>query len=776
MRGHPRGGDAAVSSWETNPLDKPSDGFSAEGGPAAEIGSENEAPAGQSDQPVLNDGESAKADVSDGGRHEAPPNPNPPTPPEDTSEKSESPSTQPDEGCRRIASRGDTEVGALSGSDSTAEPSKPREKTKPSRDDIPDESSNSLGSETEEGQSKLNNRGRKGPSQTGGRRTGDPTSSEPWPQRQPTSRPELICRKHGWQREVILSANEECQIKEVQHNGKSLVMVNGECRLSSFTGRLSIVFEDDERNEFPVFDDKPLIFKQRNRWTGDGRKVNGITTGHFVVIAPNEWERTGRVPVEPEGCADASFRAHYFFRDNSDSGEDIGGFRECEIALIASGLELNGERVFDDSKDGELFVGPVPDMTASQDIVWIRVGAEEKNGWKGENFKPAEKTFAEVLGRRQGRFFVRVYNDELKLLDSCEFRYLRNLKEIHVNDKPYTERTILAPSPTGHLPTKVRFISADGASIHPILPPGVAHAKLEGGNLIVEPHPSGDDISFALGPDTGRVDVVLHLPRIWWQMERDASEDGMWHDAPLAMTRPEFREYADVNTTMRLRLPRRIKSVRVGFGDELDRVYRTEKEEATDISLLVIPLADFVDYSQIDQRLNEDALLNVECDETALTLIRISRDPVPMIISFTCEPATVIPWEQATLRWTTRDTEAASVAIDPEIGVVESSGSLEVMPLKTTTYALRLTASGLEDMTKTVTVTVSSLPQSDEKPSARVIRANGGWKHGKGFSYGELEAAGLATADAAHRSIPIDRRRRSTHRENVETIRRSIDA
>ena len=46
----------------------------------------------------------------------------------------------------------------------------------------------------------------------------DSTSSQPRLQRQPISRPELICRKHGWQWGVILSANEECQIKEVRHN------------------------------------------------------------------------------------------------------------------------------------------------------------------------------------------------------------------------------------------------------------------------------------------------------------------------------------------------------------------------------------------------------------------------------------------------------------------------------------------------------------------------------------------------------------------------------
>ena len=181
-------------------------------------------------------------------------------------------------------------------------------------------------------------------------------------------------------------------------------MVNGECRLSSFGGHLTIVFENDEQDEFALFDDKPLIFKLRNDWTGDGRKVGGITNGHFVVIAPNEWERIDLVPVEPEGCTDTSFTAHYFFRDGSESAENTGGFRECEVALTTSSFELAGERVFDDSEDGELFVGAVPSLKSFSDIAWVRVGEEAKNGWKGENFNPDERTLAEVVDDRQGRF------------------------------------------------------------------------------------------------------------------------------------------------------------------------------------------------------------------------------------------------------------------------------------------------------------------------------------------------------------------------------------
>ncbi len=549
-------------------------------------------------------------------------------------------------------------------------------------------------------------------------------------------------------------------------------MVNGECRLSLFSDWLTIVFENGEQDDFALFDDKPLIFKLRDKWTGDGRNVGGITNGHFVVITPNKWERMGRVPVKPEGCTDTSFLAHYFFRDGSGSSEDIGGFREYEIASITSGFELAGGRVFDDSENGELFVGAVPNLKSLPNIAWVRVGEEGENGWKGENFKPNKRTLAEALNGRQGRFFIRVYDAEAKLLDSGEFRYLRSLKEIRVNGEPYTEHTILIPSSTGHPPTKVRFIRFDGATIRPILPLELTHAEAQGGDLVVKPHVSGDDISCVLESNTNSVDIVLNLPRIWWRMERDGNDSGEWRDTSLAMTRQEFREHAHANATMLLRLPRRIKSVRVGFDDELERAHHRERRE----NASPIPLADFVDYSQIDRRLNEDASFNVECGGAVLTLIRISADPAPKIISFTHEPETVGAGEQATLRWKTRNVEAGGVVIDPEIGAVESSGSLVVALFKTRTYTLRLTASGTDDVTKTVTVTVRPPPQAGEKPIARVRRAGGGWKHGKGFSYGEIRAAGLTVADATRRSMPIDQRRRSTHRANIKTIGRSIDA
>ena len=619
------------------------------------------------------------------------------------------------------------------------------------------------------------------PRQIGGRRP-RPTRNQPSPKENPgarsqfTPRPELICRKvpGSWQWEVLLLAAEECRIKEVRHGGESLVPTNGEYRLSSFlAGELSIDYEDRKQDKFPLFDGRPMVFKSRNDWRGNGQRVSGITSGHYIVITPKEWKRTGRAPVEQEGCADTDFMAHYFYLRKGETAGDIDRFEGYELPLTKSGFELTGDRVFDDSKDGELFVGAPPRLLPASGIVWARIGEEREGGWQGENFKLAARSLADVLQGREGRFFVRVYDDDAKLLDSGEFRYLRNLREIRVNDELYRADTLLVPPSAGHTSAQVKFIGVGEAAIRPILPTEITFTLVgQGDVLIVEPHPEGDDVSCTLTSGTNRVEIVIKLPRIWWRMERDEGESDKWRDTPLAMTRQEFRKYAETGAEIRLRLPPRITSIKSGFDEEVDRVYRLSSKGAE----TEIPLADFVDYSQIDRKSYEDASFKVLCEEAALTLIRINADPVPTIISFTSEPTLVVKGEAATLNWVTRNTESDDVAIVPGIGSVESSGCMLVAPTETTTYTLTLTASGRDNVAKDLVLTVHSRPLTGERPVAHAKRTGGGWRQGKGFSRAEILAAGLTDTDAARRSISIDKRRRSMHQDNIETIRRSIDA
>ena len=513
--------------------------------------------------------------------------------------------------------------------------------------------------------------------------------------------------------EIALSVDDSA--KSVEHNGNPLSIKDGEFPLTSFTGSLSVFLTDGRKTIVSLFDNRPLIFKLNKDWTGTGRKVPRITIGHFIVIAPGDLVRRGHVPIEPESCSDPTFMAHYFFRKGSESTEEIGGFEECEIDTITSGFELAGKRVCDDSEMGDLFVEAPPHAFIASQVVWARVGEERAGGWSGENYKPAERTLAHILDGRQGSFFIRVYDKET-ILDSGNFRYFKSLREILVNGELYSKDLLLVPPPEGHHPTNIRIIDADGKPLQPILPPEAEAELARNNDLIVRPHPNADEISFELESGKGRVEITLHLPRIWWLMER---EDGIgeekWRSTPFKMTRLEFKEFADSKAILRLRLPKRIRSVNVGFDDETDRNYTKRADE------VALPLEDYVDYSQIDQRLTKDSLFNVRFGQKELTLIKVVADPPPEIESFKADPPAIAIGQHSTLRWTSRNVvEDVSFFIDPKIGPVEQTGSCKVSPSETTAYTLRLTVSDKEHAKRTFTVAV----QAELGPLEKRILAN----------------------------------------------------
>ena len=278
------------------------------------------------------------------------------------------------------------------------------------------------------------------------------------------------------------------------------------------------------------------------------------------------------------------------------------------------------------------------------------------------------------------------------LLDSGEFRYFQDLQEIRVNGKPYWRDMLIAPSPEGHSVSKLQFIRADGNNIHPASSTRNSHAPMRRDGIIeAAPHPEGDKTIWTLNSESGSIDVVVELPRIWWRLNSGGTQSDEWRDTPLAMTREEFRGYAGADAVMQLRLPPHIQSVSAGFGDGLNRSFRVKDR---------LPLKDFADYAEIDNPLNEDALLRVQCDEkTILTLIRVAADPAPPPPDTPPEP-----------------------------------------------------------------------PLPEDRLYALVKRRGVGLRPGKGFSRGELRDAGMTNAEAKRLSIRIDRRRKSTHRHNIDRL------
>ena len=608
------------------------------------------------------------------------------------------------------------------------------------------------------------------PSEIGGRRDRQPPQQPARTESIPNLRPELICRRVAvsatW--EVVVKAEQENRIGAAFMNGEVLEHTATTCRVPSLTGSLIVQSQHEECN-LALFEDNPLIFKLRKNWSGEGRKIGKITNGYFIVLAPNSWNRTGHPPVEPDACADPGFLAHYFYREATNSDTSTDGFRELDYSLVTTGIELTGNRAYDDSDLGDLFIGDGPRLGLSSDIVWARVGQEAERGW-GCSFLPEEISLSEVMDEREGRFFLRVYNSEAKLLDSTVFRYFRHLKQIHLDGAEYSRDLVVVPTPLGHPVAEVCFIGTDDSTISPSLPPRALQNVTHSGAVVVPPHPDADRIPCKLKAATTEVDILVDLPRVWWRLEEDGLDPGPWCDTPLAMKRQDFREFAHSNVTLAL-LSKRFQSVRAGFDEEFDRRYRRNATDHT----ITIPLRDFVDHAQIDTRQNADVNFNVEWSGEAVSIIVISADPMPEIVSFTAEPSTILVGQEAVLKWTTRNALDAKVAIDQNVCTVDGEGTLIVRPTDTTSYRLTLSVLSGENVSCTVTVVVVPVGECTEQPNARVMAKGDRWRHGKGFSLSELRIAGINPSKAMDRSLAIDKRRRTLHLGNVERVRRIFD-
>ena len=511
------------------------------------------------------------------------------------------------------------------------------------------------------------------------------------PSEKPTSQPliqgpELICRygSEDGKWEIVLSMpNEMSDSVEVRHDEKLLPIREGECVLSSFSGNITVACPDGKILEFRLFDgESPLIFKLKNYGKGHGQRIRAITRGHFRLFVPSDWTRLGNRSDDYEGCVDPEFLAHHFFRGQNDSTDCIGGFEECKL-LTGEGFVLEGERVMDDSKNGDLFVGSPPSLNPAQGIACAQIGEERPGGWKSGNFSPVDDPLEKRLDGRQGRFFVRVYNDEASLVDSGEFRYCSNLAEILVNDERYAPDMPMLPSPKGHPTAILQFVGIEGMAVHPKLENGNPCVDFEqDGTIQVKSScPENDKTVWSLFSERGTVEIVIRFPRVWWKFQCMDVDSGEWLDKPSDMTLEEFRNRAKEGVCIRLYLPSSVKTktgFAAGFNDDLPRKFNAADE---------LPFDWFVDYPEIAQSLDSTAELKIRFGDKELTLVRIV----------------------------------------PEI-------------------SLR------------------------ELPFARVKRAGGGWRCGKGFSIGELENAGLFASDAKRLGIPVDGRRRSIHEHNADIL------
>ena len=580
-------------------------------------------------------------------------------------------------------------------------------------------------------------------------------------------RPELICRKERGHQWVIVLSKDDYNISTVSQNGNCLISEDGEFRLSSFVGDLLVTYKNRRQEErVEVFrNKKPLIFKLRRDWEGDGRKVSKMTSGHYIVMTPKDWQREGQPPVEQDLCADDSFVAHYFYKDVD---KKVNGFKGQDIQQGRSTYELKGETIYDDSGQGPLFVENTPRLHLQdpQEIKWVRIGKEggAPRSWgKNIEIKPAVKCLglADILRQQQGWFYIRIYDDK-GLTDGGVFRYLQGLRKILVDDISYSNEMFIAPSANGYPPTKLQFQFDGEISIKNFTPN--QHIKREDGYLLVQPRQCADEVKCELKSDSGQVWTRIRLPRVWWRMEQGREQE-KWCATPFKMTRWKFKDLASKGEAIRVKLPSNVRTTKVGFDSDLGQQYRPQQQE------IKLPFKNFQYHDQIKQSLDKKVCLNLECHDKMLSLVHVLADPA--IEEFMATPSTAEVGQPVKLRWAIRNGETEDVEVFLSDSKVESRGNKLVTLRKTTLFTLKLRVPKMEDELRQLTVVVQRV---SKRQYAKVRRSGGDWRRGKGFSCEEIKTAGLTKDNVAGHSLPLDLRRRTVHDVNIEILKELINA
>ena len=430
--------------------------------------------------------------------------------------------------------------------------------------------------------------------------------------------PELRCRREGQEWGIFLIVAPDLGVTRVCCGEEELIEQDGEYRVPRFSGALSLTGDNGESKTIPLLDgEAPLLFllsgsEDRLR----GRQCRRVTAGRFLAIAPHHWPRPGGEFREREQCLDRDFVAHFMNSSWRDAPESLGSIGNWRPGVDRS-ASLDGTHLFDNSDDGELFFGGPPKLKPTEGIEWARVGDEHPNGWKGQNFRVMERSLAQVLAGKQGRFFLRTYpSGQVTLADSTAFRYWPDIEQIQVNGQPLREDLVLPPPEEHHHRDTVRLVGRNGT----LRPEVCSHRarRLDSGAVEVEPNPEADEIRLLLREGTSEVNVVVNLPRVWWRLSGEAD----WTDQPTRLTRTEFRKPGvglDVLT------PANVASPTVSLeGTDLRSFPGARADGFPSKRRWVIPLREFDDDAALDSDMSEECALRLHfpnCDPIVLCCV-----------------------------------------------------------------------------------------------------------------------------------------------------------
>lgn len=349
----------------------------------------------------------------------------------------------------------------------------------------------------------------------------------------------------------------------------------GRWPLTSPLGNVEAKYDgEDEPYQFPS---EPFrIFKLSGPLRNEGRCMQSVTRGRFLVVTPQDGEVVSDSEVQaPEYVIGGDCRAYHLEVPHQNRAAAIlihAAGNSWNLPMTGPAFDLQGEVV----QDGHLgtsylFRGEPPHLQCLRGmsygmVVVLQVGLREQTaGWRASasNFNELRPSIAD---RRAGWFSVRLYDENDCHIETLDFRFSSRLQAIEI------ETTGPMPGLDGHSPARIRILHDDGVDVTPLAGSAadeLSVRKTRGGSCIeIPPSPSYDETNWLIKEgDASGVDVRLCVERVWWSLagEGAAPLERKWEDRPLELRQEDVS--ATSQRVLRVRLPPgyRRKDVRVGI-------------------------------------------------------------------------------------------------------------------------------------------------------------------------------------------------------------------
>jgi hypothetical protein len=344
-----------------------------------------------------------------------------------------------------------------------------------------------------------------------------------------------------------------------------------------------------------------IIFKLVGESRRFGHRVKHSSSGTYLLITPDNWVPDDSSCFSEENLSIPSCRAWFFVSESSScrtlafndpEGNPVG------LPVKTQQFVLKGNQLINAGEFGGPLFGTEPPCIQKpgeqtwEDVDTIILGEEGtgRNRWRKE-FKPRQndtiqKLPADLLKRNIGWYFLRFYDSEQDLIESLDFKFVRDISNIKLPQfKEPSEKD-------GYVPAVVEISHGPNCSIccsEENLKEFQVDSLPEGSQITVSPNPGNDKSHWLVKCPQGTIELTILIDRIWWGITDNNTPPSEWMDKPVSLSRNDISAIS--SKMLWIRFPERswCDGVSVGFHKRLVRYYPLVGTEG----ILNIPLRIF---------------------------------------------------------------------------------------------------------------------------------------------------------------------------------------